>query len=90
MGHEINNSANLLKSVNRKNELVIWENIFIHKHAYHIMNFEVPPESSLIKKYISPHSALMASHSIAAMQNTTLQLILIEMGETSPETIVFR
>ena len=24
-GHEINNLANLLKSVNRKNELIIWE-----------------------------------------------------------------
>ena len=32
--HEINNSANLLKSVNRKYELIIWEKIFIHKHAH--------------------------------------------------------
>ena len=36
-GHEINNSVNLLKSVNRKNEIIIWEKIFIHKHAHHIM-----------------------------------------------------
>ena len=28
--HEINNSANLLKSVNKTNELIIWEKIFIH------------------------------------------------------------
>ena len=47
-GNEINNSANILKSVNRKNELTR-EKIFIHKHAHHIMNFEIPPESSLIK-----------------------------------------
>jgi hypothetical protein len=25
IGHEINNSANLLKSVNNKNELIIWK-----------------------------------------------------------------
>ena len=31
-GHEIDNSANLLKSVNRKIELIVWEKIFIHKH----------------------------------------------------------
>jgi GIY-YIG catalytic domain. len=49
-GHEINNSVNLLKSVNRKNELISWEKICIHKHAHHIMNFEVPPEGFLIKK----------------------------------------
>jgi hypothetical protein len=52
MGHEINNSAILLKSVDRKNELIIWKKIFIHKNTHHIMNFEVPPESSLIKKYV--------------------------------------
>ena len=48
-GHEINNSAKLIKSVNRKNQLIIWEKIFIHKHAPNIMNFEVLPESTLIK-----------------------------------------
>ena len=46
------NSANLLKSVYKRNELIIWEKIFIHKHAHHIKNYEVPPESSLIKKYV--------------------------------------
>ena len=51
-GHEINKSVSLLKSVNKKNELMIWGKIFIHKHAHHIMNFEIPPESSLIKKYV--------------------------------------
>ena len=50
--HEINNTANILKSVNKKNELITWEKIFIHKHAHHIMNFEVPLVSSLIRKYI--------------------------------------
>ena len=35
-GHEINKSATLLKSVNKKNELMIWEKIFIHNHAHHI------------------------------------------------------
>ena len=53
MGHEIDNSANLLKSVNRKNELITWEKIFIHKHAHHIMNFKVPPESSLITSHLA-------------------------------------
>ena len=38
-GHEINNSANLLKSVNRKSELIKWEKIFIHKHTHHIIKF---------------------------------------------------
>ena len=32
-GHEINNSANILKSVNRKNELIIWEKMLIFKHT---------------------------------------------------------
>ena len=50
------------------------------------MNFEVPPASSLIKKYVCrpPDSA---STSIATMRDTTLEL---RMGGTSPETIVFR
>ena len=76
-GHEINNSANILKSVNRKNELITWEKIFIHKHTHHIMNFEVPPVSLLIKKNIwSPaDSASMAPISIATMHDTTLQSI---------------
>jgi hypothetical protein len=74
--HEINNSANILKSVNRKNELITWERIFIHKHTHHIMNFEVPPVSSLIKKYICrpPDSASMAPINIATMQNTSVDL----------------
>jgi GIY-YIG catalytic domain. len=75
--HEINNTANLLKSVNRKNELITWEKTFIHKHAHHIMNFEVLPVSSLIRKYICrpPDSASMASTSIATMRDTTLKSI---------------
>ena len=75
-GHETNNSAILLKSVNRKNELIIWEKIFIHKHAHRI-DFEVLPESSLIKQYVcrSPDSTLMALISIATMHDATLQSI---------------
>ena len=40
------------------------------------MNFEVPPVSSLIKKYISrpPDSASMAPISIARMQDTSVDL----------------
>jgi hypothetical protein len=66
-----------LKSVNRRNELIIWEKIFIHKHAHHIMNFEVPPESFIIKKYVCrpPDSALMPLNSIATTYDTTLQSI---------------
>jgi hypothetical protein len=77
MGHEINNYAILLKSVNRKNELIIWEKMFIYKHAHHIMNFEVSPESSLIKNYVCrpPDSASMSSTSIATMCDATLQWI---------------
>ena len=52
-GHEIDNSAIILELVNKRKELVIWENIFIYKHAHHIMNFEVLPESSFITKYVS-------------------------------------
>ena len=77
-GHEINHSANLLKSVNRKNELITWEETFVHKHAHHIMNFEITPKSSFIKKYVyrSPDSALMVPISITTMQDaTTLQSI---------------
>ena len=69
--------SDTLKSVNRKNELIIWEKIVIHKNAYHIMNFEVPLVSSLIKKYICrpADSASMAPISIATMQGATLQSI---------------
>ena len=44
--------------------------------AYHIMNFEVPPVSSLIKKYICrpPDSASMAPIRIATMQDTWVDL----------------
>jgi hypothetical protein len=40
--------------------------LFIHKHAHHIMNFEVLPESSLIKKYMyrPSDSTLIASTNI--------------------------
>ena len=41
------------------------------------INTQITPESSLIKKYVckSPDSASMAPTSIAAMGDTTLQLI---------------
>jgi len=35
IGHEINNSANLLKSVNNKNKLIVWGKKIIHKHTSH-------------------------------------------------------
>ena len=59
------------------NELMIWEKIFIYKHAHHIMNFEIPPESSLIKKYVcrSPDSASIAPTSKTTMRDVTLQSI---------------
>ena len=81
-GDEIN-SANILNSVNRKNELITWGKIFIHKHTHHIMNFEVTLVSSLIKKYVCrlPDSTLMAPISIASMQDATLQSIWIENGQ---------
>ena len=46
------------------------------------MNFEVPPGSSLIKKYICrpPDRASIAPISIATMQDTSL--IELRMGET--------
>jgi len=46
------------------------------------MNFEVPPESFLIKKYVCrpPDSASMAPISIATMHDATLQSIWIENG----------
>ena len=44
-GHEIDNSATLLKSVNKRNKLLIWENIFLYKLVHLITNFEVWPES---------------------------------------------
>ena len=74
-GHEINNSANVLKSVNRKNEIITWEKIFIHKHAHHIMNFEVLPVSSLIRKYIGDHQTVHQWHQSALPQCKTLQSI---------------
>ena len=33
-GHEINNSADLLKSVNRKNELIIWGKKYLSLHVH--------------------------------------------------------
>ena len=88
-GHEINKSATLLKSVNKKNELMNWEKIFIHKHAHHIMNFEIPPESSLIKKYVCrpPDSASIAPTSNATMRDVTLQSIWIEIGRNIARNI---
>ena len=68
MGHEINNSANLIKSVNKKNELITWEKIFINKHAHH-MNFEV---LSLKSMYADHHSSSMAPISITIMRDETL------------------
>ena len=46
------------------------------------MSFEVPPESSLIKKYVCrpPDSALMAPISIVTMHDATFQSIWIENG----------
>ena len=91
-GHEIDNSANLLKTVNRKNELIICEKIFIHKHAHHIINFEVPPESSLIKKYIcrTPDSAWMHQSASPQCMMQHFSRIELRMGKTSSKTIVFR
>ena len=91
-GHEIKNSAILLKLVNRKNELIIWEKIFIRKHAHHIMNFEVLPKSSLIKKYICrpPDSALMASTCITTMHDLTLQSIELRMSKKKLKVIIFK
>ena len=43
--------ANLLKSVNKKNELITWENIFIHKHAHHIMNMLNVIFNNKVKQY---------------------------------------
>ena len=53
-----------------------------HKHAHHIMNFEIPPESSLIKKYVCrpPDRASIAPTSNATMRDVTLQSIWIENG----------
>ena len=48
----------------------------------HIMNFEIPPESSLIKKYVCrpPDSASIAPTSNATMRDVTFQSIWIENG----------
>ena len=83
--------ANLLKSVNKKNELIIWEKIFTHKHVHHIMNFEDLPESSLIKKYVcrSPDSTSMAPTSTPQCMIQHFGQFELRMGETSPETIFF-
>jgi hypothetical protein len=88
MGHEINNTANLLKSVNKKNELITWEKVFIYKYTHHIMNFEVLPEISLIKKYVCrpPDST---STSIAKCTIQHFSRFELRIGETLPEIIVF-
>ena len=81
---EVNNSANLLKSVNEKNELIIWGKIFIHKHAYHITIVKVSPQSSLLKKYICRSNSIsMAPINIATMHDATLQSIWIENGQNT-------
>ena len=87
-------SWNTGHKINRKNELIIWENIFIHKHAHYIMNFEVPPESSLIKKYIMQTTRQRIDgtnqhrHNACMMQH--FRQFELRMDETLPETIVFR
>ena len=74
-GHEIDNSAALLKSINRRNKLLIWEKIFIYKHAHHIMNFEVLSKNSLITKYVyrSPDRVSIAPTNITISWNTIHQ-----------------
>ena len=89
MGHEINNSAILLKSVNRKNELITWEKIYLHKHADHIMNFEVLPESweFSLKSMLADHQTAHWWHQPASPQCLIQHF---SQFETSPETIVFK
>ena len=65
----------VLKSVNKRNKLLIWENTFIYKHTH--MNLEVLPENSLITKYVYRplDSASIASTNITTTCNTTCQSI---------------
>ena len=50
--HEMDLKPKLLKPLNNKTELDIWENIFILKNKDRAMNFEIPPADVLIKKFI--------------------------------------
>ena len=50
--HEIDLKPILLKPLNNKNELDIWEYIFILKNKDRAMNFKIPPADVLIKKFI--------------------------------------
>ena len=55
----------------------VWWSAYVlfNKHTHHIINFEVPHVSSLIKKYTCrpPDRASMAPISIATMQDTSVQ-----------------
>ena len=75
-----------------KNELITQEKIFIHKHAHHIMNFEVLPESSLIRNMCADHQTAQRWHQSASPQCAIQHFSQFELriGETSPETIVFK
>ena len=76
---QIISSFFLLTDFNRLAELSMSCPVFqkCDAMAHHIMNFEVLPESSLMKKYVCrpPDSASMAPISITTMLDATLQSI---------------
>ena len=77
-GHEINNSAILLKPVNRKNELIIWEKISINTHITLWILKSCQLVHSL-KSMCGNHQTGHRWHQ-SASQCKTLQLIWIENG----------
>lgn len=52
--HHILKEANLLKSVNKQKDLEVWEKIYMKKYEDKLMNFEIPLEENLIKKFVKP------------------------------------
>ena len=52
--HRINKEPKLLKQLHRRKELNVWEKIFIYKNDNKILNFEIPGEKDLIKKFVHP------------------------------------
>ena len=79
----INNSVNILELLNRWNELITWEKIFIQKHAHHIMNFEVTLLVHSLKSTYADHQTAHRWHPSASPQCKILQSIWIENGRNN-------
>ena len=92
--HEIYNSTNLLKSLNRKNEIIIWsETKYLSIHM-HIILWVLKSHLKVLslKSMYADHQTVHRWHQPASPPCVIQHFSRFElrMGETSLETIVFK